>query len=389
MTKIKSDVILKKGPHGWEAWQTNKLLAKVPGFSEESKEEVMKHIPGYENVIESSFIVFITDDEGNHYWDDEDKEVVDSLRWATRYKTEEDARNAVDYRTIEKYIGDYSEISIDEIDDKKLRPEDKWIYASRQIKSSRTIKSGALDWIDKEIQYIQSLGREFARTKKPGVYYTSKTDDAGADLTLRFEDGDVVNIHYGTDLYAQVAKKEIGWGPVIDLVHNLKKDCDVLEKALKSISIKSSNIQSRFNQMDSFKKYTLSEASQYLSALFFDLRTIHFLCTGSEFYTYHELAQELYEQTEDYYDDLVETAIGYDSDIQPMYVLPGDWNFVNENDSFDTNSDSPQNLILSKLKKIYDVLENVQEYNSMVSSKIDGMLEYYDKEIYKLNQALK
>ena len=204
MIKIKSDVILKKGPHGWEAWQTNKLLAKVHGFSEESKEEVMKHIPGYENIIESS-----------------------------------------------------------------------------------------------------------------------------------------------------------------------------------------KQLTSRFNQMDSFEKYTLSEASQYLSALFFDLRTIHFLCTGSEFYTYHELAQELYEQTEDYYDDLVETAIGYDSDIQPMYVLPGDWNFVNENDSFDTNLDSPQNLILSKLKKIYDILENVQEYDSMVSSKIDGMLEYYDKEIYKLSQALK
>ena len=51
--KIKSDVVLKKGPHGWEAWQTNKLIAKVHGFDEGAKEEVMKHIPGYENVIES------------------------------------------------------------------------------------------------------------------------------------------------------------------------------------------------------------------------------------------------------------------------------------------------------------------------------------------------
>ena len=51
--KIKSEVVLKKGPHGWEAWQTNKLIAKVHGFDDSAKEEVMKHIPGYENVIES------------------------------------------------------------------------------------------------------------------------------------------------------------------------------------------------------------------------------------------------------------------------------------------------------------------------------------------------
>ncbi len=198
MKKIKSDVILKKGSHGWEAWQTNKLIAKVSGFSEESKEEIMKHIPGYENVIES-----------------------------------------------------------------------------------------------------------------------------------------------------------------------------------------------RFNQMDNLKQYTLSECSQYLASLFFDLRTIHFKATGSEFYTYHELAQELYEKTEDYYDDMIETALGYDSNVSAMYVLPGDWNFVDENGSFDTNGQVVQTLILERLERIYDVLENVQDYDSMVSSKIDGMLEFYDKEIYKLSQALR
>ena len=51
--KIKSEVVLKKGTHGWEAWQTNKLIAKVHGFDDGAKEEVMRHIPGYENVIES------------------------------------------------------------------------------------------------------------------------------------------------------------------------------------------------------------------------------------------------------------------------------------------------------------------------------------------------
>jgi len=150
----------------------------------------------------------------------------------------------------------------------------------------------------------------------------------------------------------------------------------------------SKSLVSRFNQ-NVEHLYTLSEAAQYLSALFFDLRTIHFLTTGSEFYTYHELAQELYEKTEDYYDDMVETAIGYDSDVSPMYVLPGDWQFVDEYGSFDTNGQVTQTLILDRLERIYDILESVNQYDSMVQSKIDSMLEYYDKEIYKLKQAMK
>lgn len=151
----------------------------------------------------------------------------------------------------------------------------------------------------------------------------------------------------------------------------------------------SRHINSRFYQNGGERFYTLSEVAQYLSALFFDLRTIHFLTTGSEFYTYHALAQKLYEQTEDYYDDIVETAIGFDSDVSPMYVLPGDWNFVDEHGSLSTDGQVVQTLILDRLQKIYDILESVQEYDSMVSSKIDSMLEYYDKEIYKLRQALR
>jgi hypothetical protein len=46
-------------------------------------------------------------------------------------------------------------------------------------------------------------------------------------------------------------------------------------------------------------------------------------------------------------------------------------------------------MILERLKIIYDVLENVAQYDSMVQSKIDGMMEFYNKEIYKLTQALK
>ena len=228
--ELKSEVILKKGRSGWEAWQTDKLLYKTPGFDRESKEDVMRHIPSYEKVVESSY-----DNE------------------------------------------DMYEHSI---------PDDTITRVKRNISNSRQIKS-------------------------------------------------------------------------------------------------------RFNQMNSFNKYTLSECAQYLAALFFDLRTIHFKATGSEFYTYHELAQELYEKTDEYYDDMIETALGYDSNISAMYVLPGDWSFVDENGSFDTNSQVVQTLILERLEHIYDVLENVQDYDSMVSSKIDGMLEYFDKEIYKLKQALR
>ena len=172
---------------------------------------------------------------------------------------------------------------------------------------------------------------------------------------------------------------------------DINSDSNIIVDWFERVSgaIKNSRqLNSRFNQ-NAEHLYTLSEAAQYLSALFFDLRTIHFLTTGSEFYTYHKLAQDLYEKTEEYYDDLVETAIGYDSNVSPMYVLPGDWNFVDEHGSFDTNGQVTQTLILDRLQKIYDVLESVNEYDSMVQSKIDSMLEYYDKEIYKLKQALK
>lgn len=147
------------------------------------------------------------------------------------------------------------------------------------------------------------------------------------------------------------------------------------------------SIKSRYYMNDS-RKFTLAEVAQYLASLFFDLRTIHFNSTGDDFYTYHALAEDLYEKTEDYYDDIVETAIGYDSDVSPMYVLPGDWIFVDEHGSFDTNG-TVQTLILMRLQIIYDVLENVKEYDSMVQSKVDGMMEFYDKEIYKLTQVLK
>ena len=198
----------------------------------------------------------------------------------------------------------------------------------------------------------------------------------------------------GNDAIIEIVRKDDD-GYVLFKTHNgsihdttEESMCNILEHN-GYIPIESSHkIQSRFYQ-SAISKYTLSEAAQYMAALFFDLRSIHFLTTGNEFYTYHKLAEELYEKTEDFYDDLIETAIGYDSDISAMYVLPGDWDSVNTDRSFNSNAQVPQTLILDRLEKIYDVLESVKDYDSMVKSKIDAMLEYYDKEIYKLKQAVK
>lgn len=198
-----------------------------------------------------------------------------------------------------------------------------------------------------------------------------------------FEEGDTVIVK-GMDRKGTINKRKGDFYNVtLDAAEEQEKNNVFAGDIVKA----SRKISSRF-YMDNSRKFTLSEISQYLSALFFDLRTIHFNATGSEFYTYHELAQELYEQTEEYYDNIVETAISFDSDVSPMYVLPGDWRFVDEHGSFSTDGQVVQTLILERLQIMYDVLENVDEYDSMVQSKIDSMMEFYDKEIYKLKQAM-
>ena len=645
MKKIKSDVILKKGPHGWEAWQTNKLIAKVPGFSEESKEEVMKHIPGYENVIESSRkriesrYTILNEDSAigfndNHsigiwknnngyslgYFSDGNHIEVktgnesDKDRWIERYnieliesskqinsgyeeeiyeqgyldgienkkptmpnnedymkgynngkndggnypdgiditcskkqiksaKSEEDFRKAID--ELEIYLGVNAEgnkfytqrrlsdwdymYAIDDICRKyNVRFVDGFemgninpayegygdhtyfvINNSRQIKSSPNFKKYTADDIfdlfsPTELTHTVFMDREECKNAKCGMeefmdlmsdsvvptwlgvrtpddirevcrraknskaktfledfetalenakftdrFYDSVTvhkkgiqssqrpqaelegyncgHKEGGDITdnpynsnienedwndwrAGFSEGEHDRIHSSKQIKSariSFVNEENGnrvntWFDGKDLyeVDEMNQDntdrVHLMEKYtlndLKHLGYKMMNdyeqIESRFNRMNTFNKYTLSEVAQYLSALFFDLRTIHFKTTGNDFLTYHELAQELYEQTEEYYDDIVETAISFDNNTSPMYVLPGDWNFVDENNSLSTDGQFVQNLILDKLKAIYDVLENVKEYDSMVQSKIDSMLEYYDKEIYKLSQVV-
>ena len=340
--------------------------------------------------------------------------------------------------TVNKRRGDYYNVTLDATGKK----EKNNVFVGDMVRASRQIKSS----IDKRYHYysaidnsgkkwIESIVTEFfdilrSRVEDIGelsATFKSEGNGASGDLITRlYEDGyNFATISYHTSYYdsqPHTLKVELngcnGWRYFEDLIeidvselpreiyslyssfmYEMRrnhtnylhvKNGGELENGIRVYPIDSSRqIKSRFYMDGDPRQFTLSEVAQYLSALFFDLRTIHFNTTGSEFYTYHKLAEELYEKTEDYYDDIVETAINFDSDVSPMYVLPGDWIFVEEDSDFSTENKSVQTMILERLKVIYDVLEKTQDYDSMVSSKLDGMMEYYDKEIYKLSQALK
>ena len=478
MRKIKSDVVIKKGENGWEAWQTNKLLYKTPGFDEESKEDVMRHIPGYENVIESSKGLNAIWKEGYDKWvpeftcDDANPYEPGSTEWTVFmegwYAAKSDKNCNSKQIKSSFYAKPYNELTFDESvntinniseylykikrrdlsekihedfrklsgtsEEEYIRTANEWIRPNGyldeelgiswrdEIESSRQITSAKSEE-DFEQAVIEiadyfmvnadgnniPLGREITDTdylegldnicrrynvslrpsKNNSQTYTviNNSKQIKSSVSEILQDEEKTQYFSLTEL-ERMNLNELQSGEITD-DEFMKNDERINELYKKHLLNNSRQIASRFNQMDSFKQYSLSEVAQYLSALFFDLRTIHFLATGSEFYTYHKLAQELYEQTEDYYDDVAETAIGYDSNLQPMYVLPGDWGFVDENGSLNTDGQVPQTLILERLERIYDVLENVKEYDSMVASKLDAMKEYYDKEIYKLKQALK
>jgi len=146
-------------------------------------------------------------------------------------------------------------------------------------------------------------------------------------------------------------------------------------------------IFSRFFQAQG-SAYNLSELAQYMAVFYFNMRTVHFNITGKNFLELHEYAQELYEQAEDYYDDLVETAMSFNETIQPMFVTPGNWTPTNE---VPNNSSSSIRLMSDSVKILYDYLESIAKevYPSFVYSKIDSMLEWLDKQNYKLQQMNK
>ena len=150
----------------------------------------------------------------------------------------------------------------------------------------------------------------------------------------------------------------------------------------------SKHIFSRFfNSVGSY--HNLSELAQYMAVFYFNMRAAHFKTSGDTFLELHEYAQELYEQAEDYYDDLVETALSFNETVQPMFVTPGDW--IPESIDYNRISSDTISLMLRSVQRLYDCLESITKevYPSFVYSKIDSMLEWLDKQNYKLQQMNK
>ena len=135
--------------------------------------------------------------------------------------------------------------------------------------------------------------------------------------------------------------------------------------------------------------YNLSELAQYMAVFYFDMRTVHFHTRGYNFLELHEYAQELYEQAEDYYDDLVETAISFNEMVQPMFVTPGNNTPITDTSLLDTTDTIC--VMINGVRTVYDYLESITKevYPSFVYSKIDSMLEWLDKQNYKLTQMSK
>ena len=135
--------------------------------------------------------------------------------------------------------------------------------------------------------------------------------------------------------------------------------------------------------------YSLSELAQYMAVFYFDMRSVHFNTQGSNFLELHKYAQELYEQAEDYYDDLIETAISFNEMVQPMFVTPGD--FTPITDQSNLNDVDTIGVMINGVRTLFDCLESINKdiYPSFVYSKIDSMLEWLDKQNYKLTQMSK
>lgn len=135
--------------------------------------------------------------------------------------------------------------------------------------------------------------------------------------------------------------------------------------------------------------YNLSELAQYMAVFYFDMRTVHFHTQGYNFLELHEYTQELYEQAEEYYDDLVETAISFDEMVQPMFITPGNNTPITDTSLLDTTDTI--GVMINGVRTVYDYLESITKevYPSFVYSKIDSMLEWLDKQNYKLTQMSK
>lgn len=151
-------------------------------------------------------------------------------------------------------------------------------------------------------------------------------------------------------------------------------------------------LASSFNEFDTVieigidnVEIPLSELAGYMAGFFFDMRDIHFNVRGKEFYTYHKLAEELYQKAEDFYDDLVETAMTYGEFCDSMQCIPNDWSLLSLRD---ISIDAAIAHICDRLKCISEKIKSVKKgYDTYVYSKLDSMSEYFAKELYKINQA--
>lgn len=141
--------------------------------------------------------------------------------------------------------------------------------------------------------------------------------------------------------------------------------------------------------MNSYSNKSLKDLAQYAAVFYFNMRTVHFKTCGKNFLELHEYAQELYEQAEDYYDDLVETAISFNEEVVPMFVTPGDW--IPERADYSRDAHDTVSLMLQSVQELYECMDALDKeaYPSFVQSKIDGIMEWLDKQNYKLSQMQK
>ena len=132
---------------------------------------------------------------------------------------------------------------------------------------------------------------------------------------------------------------------------------------------------------------SLADVARYVADFYFNMRDVHFFMHGKGFLEIHEYAQELYEQAEEYYDDLIETAIDFGEDVVSMKDTE-ELSFSERKDYDYANAASFMQANVSELMGVLEFLDETV-YPSFIYSKIDSMLEWLDKQNYKLTQMSK
>lgn len=250
-------------------------------------------------------------------------------------------------------------------------PDDEAWFIASAFRIVRVIDDNEM--VDTIAKYNNEHGTSFEPQKR-GTPNGKTGDKFNADFTQFGINQSNERIDRSFEKVNEISKNPLK-GPS-DLIDGVAKK--ILRKTMKR------KIKSSVEHGD----LELSELSKYMASFFFDMRNLHFNTTGNEFYSYHELCQDLYEHAEEYYDDLVETAINVGETVSPMNEnLPSDWN---KYDVTDCTVDATKSAIASELQIILEKIKSVKEgYDSFVYSKLDSMSEYFDKELYKIKQALK